>query len=423
MTALMAGLHGAWLGEGALVALAAHQANTRDDWRDAEPGKLPHEIRNGELARRDLIPHRAYYGTHDTQALYCLALWHLWRWTGNRSLLETHWDAACAALRWCEQYGDRDGDGFQEYATRSRQGYYNQGWKDAGDAIVDAEGAIAELPLATIELQGYLFAAYAAMAELAEARGVTGEPDTLREKAETLRRAVEDRFWMDEEGCYALALDGRKRLVRSVASNCGHLLWCGLPSEARAHLLADRFLQPDMFSGWGLRTLSSHNPAYNPLAYQRGSVWPFDTVLTAQGMARYGSFEPAAALVKGVLDAGAAFEQERLPELFCGMERGLGPPLPYAKANIPQAWSAAAPILAAQLFLGLLPDAPHGRCFLAPRLPVWLPELSLRGIVVGRGRLDVTIARRGEATRLEEVRAEGVKVVQGSARAPLWGRP
>jgi glycogen debranching enzyme len=423
VTALMSGLDGTWAAEGTLAALGARQAKERDDWRDAEPGKLPHEIRRGELAYRGVIPHSAYYGTHDAPALYCLALWHAWRWTGRRHLLDEHLETARAALRWCEQRGDRDGDGLQEYGTRSRRGYYNQGWKDSGDAIVQGDGRLAETPLATVELQGYLFAARLAMAELLDEQGDHTESERLRSAAEALRALVEERFWMADHGFYALALDRDKRQVASISSNPGHLLWCGLPARGRAARLAERLLQPDLFSGWGLRTLSARHPAYNPLSYQRGSVWPFDTALAAAGLWRYGLREAAGTLLRSILEAAVCFEQERLPELFGGIDRKYGLPVPYEKANSPQAWSAAVPLLAAQLFLGLLPDAPRRRCFLSPCLPEWLPYLEVRQIAIGEGRFDIRIARQGEQTLIEHMHAEDIEIVQGTRRAPLWGEP
>ena len=233
------------------------------------------------------------------------------------------------------------------------------------------------MPLATVELQGYLFVARLAMAELLAAQGEHAEAERLRAAASTLRDTVEERYWMEQEGYYAFALDGQKRQVAGISSNPGHLLWCGLPNQKRARALAERLLKPDLFSGWGLRTLSSENPAYNPLSYQRGSVWPHDTLLAAAGLWRYGHYEEASTLIRSILEAAGAFEEARLPELFCGLPRSHDLPVPYEQANIPQAWAAAAPILATQLFLGLLPDAPHGRCFVAPWLPEWLPRLEV----------------------------------------------
>lgn len=421
--ALMVGLDNVWSAEGALAALGALQAKERDDWRDAEPGKLPHEVRCGELAYRNRIPHRAYYGTHDAPALYCLTLWHAWRWTGDRRILTAHLDTARAAMKWCDESGDRDGDGLQEYATRSTQGYYNQGWKDAGDAIVHADGRLAELPLATVELQGYLFAARLAMAELMSEWGEPAEAERLRRAAQSLRVLVEDRFWMAEQRFYAMALDGQKRQVASLSSNPGHLLWCGLPAPRRAALVAARLLEPDLFSGWGLRTLSSGHQAYNPLSYQLGSVWPHDTALAAAGLWRYGCYEEASQLLQAILEAAEAFEEDRLPELFCGLDRSHGLPVPYEGANSPQAWAAAVPILATQLFLGLVPDAPRGRCYLSPHLPAWLPRLEVHGIRIGRGSLDVVISRRNDQTLIDQLNAKELEVVHGTVEAPLWGLP
>jgi glycogen debranching enzyme len=424
VAALMGGLDGAWSAEGALTALASLQATVRDDWRDAEPGKLPHEVRRGELAQRNIIPFDpAYYGTHDTPALYCLTLWNAWRWTGDSKLLKAHLDIAKRAMRWCDELGDRDGDGLLEYETRSSKGYRNQSWKDAGDAVVYADGRQAKLPLATVELQGYLFAARLAMAELLAAQGEHAQAERMQQAASRLRDMVEERFWLEEEGFYAIALDGKKRQVTSISSNPGHLLWCGLPHPKRAAMLATRLLKPDLFSGWGLRTLSSGNPAYNPLSYQRGSVWPHDTILAAAGLWRYGHYEEASMLIRAMLEAGNAFESARLPELFCGLDRSHDLPVPYVKANSPQAWAAAAPILAAQLFLGLVPDAPRKRCFVSPWLPEWLPQLELQGIVLGEGSLNITVVRDGNETKVEQVHGKGIEVIEGMVVAPLWGEP
>jgi glycogen debranching enzyme len=423
ISALMAGLDGAWSAQGALAALGERQATERDDWRDAEPGKLPHEVRRGELSVRNIVPHSAYYGAHDVPALYCLTLWHAWRWTGDRQFLERHFPAAQAALTWCEELGDRDGDGFLEYGTRSSKGYYNQSWKDAGDAIVNEDGSLAELPLATVELQGYLFAAYLAMAELWDAQEQPQEATRLREAARQLRGAVEDRFWLEDRGFYGMALDGQKRIVTSLSSNPTHLLWCGLPDARRAARVAARVMQPDLFSGWGLRTLSSQHRAYNPLSYQLGSVWPHDTALAAAGLWRYGHYDEASVLLQAILEAAEAFEEDRLPELFCGIDRSHGLPVPYEEANSPQAWAAVVPTLVVQLFLGLVPDAPRRRCFLSPHLPNWLPRVELHDIAIGDGSVDVTISRRGTKTVIDHLHTKHIEVVLEQVQAPLWGVP
>jgi glycogen debranching enzyme len=423
VTSLMAGVLGPWPVDGALSALGRHQSRVRDDFRDAQPGKIAHELRRGELARFGVVPHTPYYGSHDAPALYVLALWNAFRWTGDGDLLRRHLPAAEAALGWCDELGDADRDGFLEYRTRSKKGYWNQGWKDAGDAILYEDGTIVEPPIATVELQGYWYAARLAMAELLDATGERGRGDTCRLAARELRRLVEGRLWMEAEGCYALALDGRKRLVPSVASNSGHLLWCGLPTAERAARVARRLMADDMFSGYGVRTLSTRHRRYNPLSYQLGAVWPHDSALFAAGLARYGLRDDAARVLRGILDAAATFEQSRLPELFCGFPRDDGPPVPYEKANVPQAWAAAVPLLAAQIFLGLLPDAGNKRCFLSPWLPDWLPRLELTGIEIGDGRLDVAIARHGDETRLENAKHPSIEILIGAPEAPLWGAP
>jgi glycogen debranching enzyme len=423
VTALMAGLLGRWHTDGALGALAATQARSTDDFRDAQPGKIAHELRRGELAHFAAVPHTPYYGTHDAPALFVLALWNGFRWTGDRGLLERHLPAAEAAMRWCDELGDEDGDGLLEYRTRSTKGYTNQGWKDAGDAIPHENGAHAGLPIATVELQGYLYAARRAMAELVEATGDREQAEDFRRRARELRRLVDDRFWIDDQGSYALALDGRKRLVRSMASNPGHLLWCGLPSYERAAKLARRLLAEDMFSGYGVRTLSAAHRNYNPLSYQLGSVWPHDNALIAAGLMRYGLRDEAARVFKGILDAANTFEESRLPELFCGFDREDGLPVPYEKANVPQAWAAAVPILAAQTFLGLVPDAANGRCHVRPWLPEWIPSLTLHGVQIGDARLDIKVSRYGSETRLDYARHPTLEIVTGAPASPLWGAP
>jgi len=423
VTSLMAGLTGSWHVRGALAALGAVQATRRDDYRDAEPGKIAHELREGELARAGRIPHTPYYGTHDAAALYVLALWNAWRWTGDAALVDAQLPVARAALRWCVEGGDRDGDGLLEYRTRSAAGYRNQGWKDAGDAIVDERGRPVMPPIATVELQGYWYAAQLAMADLVAHRGEPDEAARLRSSAAALRARVEERFWHEPEGTYALAIDGDKRPIATVASNPGHLLWCGLPSPERARRVAARLLAPDLFSGYGVRTLSATHPAYNPLSYQRGSVWPHDGALLAAGLARYGLRTEAERVIAALLDAAGTFEDARLPELFCGLPRSDGPPVPYLRANVPQAWAAAAPILAAQLFLGLVPDVPRGQCAIAPWLPAWLPRLVLRGIELGDGELAIALRRDGDATRVEYAVHPTLEIVEATPVASLWGAP
>jgi glycogen debranching enzyme len=261
------------------------------------------------------------------------------------------------------------------------------------------------------------------MAELFEATGDPVSAAEQRRLAASLADLVDQRFYDERAGFYALAIDGDKQPLLSVSSNPGHLLWCGLPTTRCAEAVAGRLTEPDLFSGWGLRTLSSQHPAYNPLSYQRGSVWPHDTMLAVAGLFRYGHREHAATLLRAVLDAACAFDDDRLPELFCGFDRADGPPIPYAEANTPQAWAAAAPILAAQVLLGLVPDAPKHRCFVNPWLPEWLPELTLQGLAIGDATIDVELTRVGGTTSIATTTPESFEVILGQPAAPLWGRP
>ncbi len=421
VTALMAGLDGVWMAEAGLDALARLQGKQRDDYRDEEPGKIPHEFRNDELTRQGALPYSPYYGTHDAPALYCMTLWHAWRWSGRRDLLDGYFEPARQALEWCGRLGNSDGDGLLEYITRSAKGYRNQGWKDADDAIVDSRGCQAKLPLATVELQGYWYAARFAMAELCRALGRENDARQLEAAAAALRQLVERKYWLEERQLYALALDGDKRAVDAISSNPGHLLWCGLPGPDRAAVLAHRLLQPELFSGWGLRTLSEKEPAYNLQSYQSGSVWPHDTLLACAGLWRYGFREEAATPMCGVLRAAGCFEDYRLPELFYGFDASCGFSVPYEQANIPQSWVAAVPLLAVRLFLGLVPDAPNNRCFLAPWLPAWLPQLQIEGIRVGDGTLNIALAGAGTKTAIVKQEARDLEIVRDRPQVPIMG--
>ncbi len=392
---------------GALALLGSLQATERDDYRDAEPGKIMHEMRLGELAHFKLIPHTPYYGTADATMLYLIVLHAAWRWTGDRSLLERHLATAKRCLDWIESYGDRDGDGFQEYATRSSDGYENQGWKDAGDAVIHPDGSPVKGPKALCELQGYVYDAWTRMAEIFDFLGQNDRARTLRTKAQSLFRRFNEVFWDEASGFYAYALDGNKNPVLTVASNPGHCLWSGIVPADRAARVVRRLMQPDMCSGWGIRTLSAIHPAYNPFSYQNGSVWPHDNGIIALGLRRYGFVEEATRIAHDVSLAASYFALHQLPELYSGIRRDeTSFPVQYLGANVPQAWAAGSVFAFVQMMLGLQPDAPHDMLYVDPMLPPWLPDLTAINLKVGNHGFDPHFWRDGDATRWEVLKGD-----------------
>ena len=403
--------------QGALAVLGSWQATERDDARDAEPGKILHELRRGELAHFKLIPHTPYYGTADATILYPIVLHTAWTWTGDRALLERHLPNAEACLRWIDAYGDRDGDGFQEYQTRSPQGYENMAWKDAGDAVLMPDGSAVRGPKALCELQGYVFDAWTRMAEIYDALGSNAQATELRGKAQALADRFDAAFWDDGFGGFAYALDGDKKKVLTRASNPGHCLWSGIVKPHRAQAVVERLLGPDMFSGWGIRTLSSEHPAYNPYSYQNGSVWPHDNGLIALGMKRYGFAAEAARVARAVSGAASFFALHQVPELYAGLPREVAPfPEQYLGANVPQAWAAGSCFSFLAALLGLEPDAPAGVLRLAPTLPHWLPDVTLRDLRLGKERFDLHVRRAGETSIVEVLHGnpDAIRVVSQS---------
>jgi glycogen debranching enzyme len=390
------------LAQGTLDKLAELQATEMDDWRDAEPGKMPHELRSGELAHFRRIPHTPYYGTADATILYLIALHETWKWLGDPGLLKRYADVAIRCLEWIDRYGDLDGDGFQEYQTRSSLGYENVGWKDAGDAIVYPDGSQVKQPKGLCELQGYVFDAKMRMAEVFRALGDTERAARLLTEARDLQARFEAAFWCEEIDCYALTLDPEKKPVMSVASNAGHCLWSGIARPDHAERVVKRFLQEDMWSGWGVRTISARNPAYNPFSYQLGSVWPHDNGIIALGFKRYGFAVEANRIARDIFEAASCHESYRLPELYAGLPRRASTfPVQYPGANIPQAWAAGSIFQLLQATLGLRADAPAGRLYVHPTLPKWLGDIVLSNLRVGDARLQLHFWREGDTSRWE----------------------
>jgi glycogen debranching enzyme len=390
---------------GSLEILGSLQAKEDDPYRDAEPGKIPHELRYGELAHFKLIPHTPYYGTADATPLYLITLSAAWRATGDKGLLEQHLQTAEGCLAWIDKYGDRDGDGFQEYQTRSPVGYENMAWKDSGDAVMYPDGSPVKGPKALCELQGYVYNAWVRMAEVFDALGKPGRATELRSKASTLFARFNEVFWDEEFGFYAYALDGDKNKVLTVASNAGHCLWSGIVPPERAKRVMERLTAPDMWTGWGIRTLSADHPAFNPYNYQTGSVWPHDNAIIAMGFKRYGFHNEAARIAHDVSLSASHFLFNQLPELYTASERNESNfPVQYIGANVPQAWAAGSVFMLTQAILGFLPAAPHNKLYVDPHLPAWLPDLTVHDLRIGKHMLDIRFWREGEQTAFDVIK-------------------
>jgi glycogen debranching enzyme len=383
------------IARGTLGVLANMQAKSDEPWRDAEPGKIPHELRVGELARLGHVPHTPYYGTVDATPLFLMLAAHYYGWTRDLDTLVALRPALDRALAWIDTWGDRDGDGFVEYERRSPAGLLNQGWKDSEDAVVHPDGSLAEGPIALVEVQGYVYAAKHQIADVYAALGESERASELQAQAAQLRERFNELFWDDEQAFFVLALDGRGQQVRTITSNPAHCLYCGIVDEERAARVAERLMASDMFSGWGIRTLSSEMGAYNPMSYHNGSVWPHDNAIAAAGLKRYGFHDAAERIAGALFDVAAGARDYRLPELLCGFGRdGSRQLVAYPVACSPQAWAAAAPFMLLQALLGIYPYASESMLLVnQPRLPSWLASLDLRGLRVADSRVGVSFRR------------------------------
>ena len=396
------------LAQGTLRKLAQLQATETNDWQDAQPGKILHELRLGELAQLHQIPAAPYYGSIDTTLLWIITLAETYRWTGDRGLLDDCDAPLTRALNWIDESGDFDGDGFVEYCSRSKDGIQNQGWKDSGDAIRAIDGTIVNAPIALCETQGQVYDAWRRAADLYDIRGQPERAQVLRQKADALSERFNTRFWMEDEGFYCLGLDGNKQQIRSIASNAGQLLWSGIVPPDRAKRLVQRLFQPDLWCGWGIRTLSAKHPAYDPIGYHTGSVWAHDNSFIAAGLKRYGYHAETNRIAEGIFAAASMFQSNQMPELFGGIERlPENFPVPYVDANIPQAWAAGAMPWLISSMLGLEADAPNRRLQIQPVLPDWLPDLHLTHLNVGDATVDLRFWSEGERTRWEITHLKG----------------
>jgi glycogen debranching enzyme len=385
------------LARGVLAFLADHQAQERSPFRDSAPGKILHEMRRGEMTALQELPFGRYYGGVDTTPLFVMLAGAYADRTGDLAFIDKLWPALTAAMAWIEGEGDSNGDGLLDYARARASGLENQGWKDSFDSVFAADGCFPDGPIALVEVQGYVHAACRAMAELASRRGESEAAGHWRRRAELVREAVEQRFWMDEAGFYGIAVDGHGALCRVRASNAGHLLFTGLAAPERAARVVAQLASPAFNSGSGIRTLAVGEARYNPMSYHNGSVWPHDTALCAAGMARYGDRAQVIEVLNQLFEAAVRFGM-RLPELFCGFARPPGePPIAYPVACLPQAWAAGAVFMLLQACLGLSIDGWRGEIQVdRPMLPIGVDRLRLHRLPVGRNRVDLTFQRVGE---------------------------
>ncbi len=395
--------------KGVLSYLAATQSKSHDPERDAEPGKILHEMRKGEMARLREVPFDRYYGSVDATPLFVLLAAAYYERTADIEFIRSIWPNLEAALEWIDRFGDVDGDGFVEYARHSETGLLQQGWKDSQDSVFHDDGSLASGPIALCEVQSYVYAAKSRIAAIADSLGFQRRGEKLHAEAEELRKRFEDAFWSEELSMYAMALDGSKRQCRIRSSNAGHCLFSGIASPAHSRRTMDSLLAPAFFSGWGIRTVATSEKRFNPMSYHNGSVWPHDNALIALGALNSRQKDLALRIMSGLLDLSIFIELHRLPELICGFARRSGKaPTLYPVACAPQAWAAGAAFLVLQACLGISIDAKESRVYLRhTALPGAIAQVRIQNLKIGDASVDLAFDRHKETVGVDVVRRTG----------------
>jgi len=396
------------IAQGTLRTLARFQGKEVNEDREEEPGKIMHEIRFGELAHLNLIPHAPYYGTIDATPLFLVLAVEYFNWTGDLKFIKKNLLHLRAALDWIDKYGDIDQDGYIEYNPKNKRWALNQGWKDSTDSSIHQDGSLAVPPIVLAEVQGYVYQAKKGMAEIFFYLGEKDKAKKLEREAQELKKRFNKDFWMEERKYFAFGLDYQKKQIASITSNPGHCLYSGIVSQDKSEAVVKKLLSDEMFNGWGIRTMGKNEPGYNPTSYHNGSVWPHDNSIIINGLTRYNYHREAIKVINGLIKASQYFKYNRLPELFCGFShKETQRPIEYPVACSPQAWACGSIYLIIQSLLGINADVISNRIYLKPILPDKINKVEVKNLKIGDNRADFMLIKEGNRVKLSDVKTEG----------------